>query len=184
MAGQAADVDLQKSTHLLPGSHDVERIVSRQVVVALGMSDDNLPAGVEDLTNHVVVVSLQLEAELNQKVSVRQAYIRSPYHSADGTGIGRPNLLAQRQGREIVSPLSGLLQAVERITMEIELPIQCRPIELRKEKMGSRNDGADSLAVQGRQRGQGVRNAGSSIVHPWNQVAVEIRYGKGVRALI
>ena len=81
VAGETAHVDLQQGSHLLPRVHHVEGLVPRQIPVSFRMSDHNVPAGIRRLSHHIIVVALQVEAELYQQRSAGKSHTISAYHS-------------------------------------------------------------------------------------------------------
>src|ERR671915_657496 len=75
MASQASHVDLEQCSQALPGAHHLERLVAREVTVALGMSDHDLAAGIHYLANHILVIALEIEAELHQQEPAWQSHV-------------------------------------------------------------------------------------------------------------
>ena len=95
MTRQAAYVHLQQGAQLLPGAHDLECIMAGKEVVALGMGDHDLAAGIEHGPHDIVVIALQLKPELDQQKPAGQPDIGTAGHPIGAAGIGGQDLLAQ-----------------------------------------------------------------------------------------
>src|SRR5215211_1631077 len=121
MSRKASHVDLEQGPQILPGAHDVQRLVSRQVVVALRMGDHDLTAGLNRFTDNVVVISLQIEAELHQEKPSGQSDVSSPGHAPHRGSIWGPDLLTQPKGGQVLSVATGQRKSVESALVGSEL---------------------------------------------------------------
>jgi hypothetical protein len=125
VAREAAYVDLEQGPKLLPSAHNLDRLMTVEIAIPLGVSDDDGATGIENLMNHVMVVALEIEPELHQQVPARQTDVRSADDPPRSRCVGCPDFLAQVQRRKAVLALAGVEQLFECFPLTIEFPLYC-----------------------------------------------------------
>ena len=176
MPGEASHIDLEQGAELLPGLHYFERVVAVEVVVALRMGDDDLPSCAANLTDDVVVVAHELEPKLHQqKPPAPQADVAPSHDSPHGGRIRCQDLLAQGYGGEIVLPLRGGRELVERPPMPVQLPVNgCLTVKVRHQEMRRGHNHPDSFAIEASQCGNRLCHVDGAVVHTGHEMAVEV----------
>ena len=130
--------------------------------------------------HHVQVRPAQFEAELHQdRLRASQPDVGPGHDPLERGRVGRPDLLAQAEGREVGVAGHGVGQAVEGPALQVELPAD-RAVrgETRHEQVWRGHQGPDAFGVQfaeGRQRLTDVRGP---VIDAGDEVVMQVDEGR------
>ena len=137
------------------------------------MSDHDMPAGIHRFSHHIIVVALQVEAELYQQRSAGKAYTIPPHHSSKRRCVGRKYFLAQPKLGQIRPPPGGGGELVEGPSLAPQLAVHVRGGgQVGKKQVRRGDDGSDTLAVESGQRLQRLGHGTGAVIHAGDQMAV------------
>src|SRR5215210_3343796 len=145
------------------------------------MGDEDLASGTEYLTDHISMAALELEAEFDQDKSPVQSNIGPASYSPGCRTVGRPDLLAQGERRQILAPSGSLDQLIESSAVEVQLPGDGGiAVQAGEEQVRSGDNGPNPFLIQACQRVQGFGDIDCPIIDAWNQMTVQVDNGEMV----
>jgi hypothetical protein len=146
-----------------------------QIAVTLRVGYQNLTAGIECLTDYVVVVALEIKPEFDQEELSRQPDVLASSDPADTRGVGSPDLLPQEQLREIIALPKQNRELVEAGSMAVQLVLQGRASwKMGQQQVRGGNCCSERFPVESFECLDRFRKGPGPVVYAGNEVAVEV----------